>query len=106
MLATGYSVVACLCGSEGRAGPRIDTHGDRFAILRTLKAMPAVGDMPVIVFSGSPWDADAGQAYALGACLYLSKPWDVEEHLRIGFVIAAMRRRWTGAPVACAVACQ
>jgi CheY-like chemotaxis protein len=45
-----------------------------FDMLRWIRKHPEVGNLPVVVFSGSELEADIQRAYAGGADSYLVKP--------------------------------
>jgi CheY-like chemotaxis protein len=59
---------------------------DGMEVLRWIRANPAMADLPVIVWSSSPADAQ-GEA-ASKATQYLEKPGDLDAYMTIGRVVA------------------
>lgn len=54
-----------------------------FDVLQWIREQPALGNVVVVVMSGSGDDADIDRAYALGANSYLIKPTRFEEMVRM-----------------------
>src|SRR5882672_750736 len=52
---------------------------DGFQFLRWVRSHPEVSQVPVVLFSAAGNEADADQAYRLGANAYLVKPFSLEE---------------------------
>jgi two-component system, chemotaxis family, response regulator Rcp1 len=52
---------------------------DGFQFLRWVRSHPEVSQVPVILFSAAGSEADADQAYRLGANAYLVKPFSLAE---------------------------
>lgn len=59
---------------------------DGMEVLRWIRANPAMADLPVIVWSSSPADAQ-GEA-ASQATQYLEKPGDLDAYMSIGRAVA------------------
>ena len=54
-----------------------------FEVLRWIRNHPEVGDLPVIIFSGSELQDDIQQAYATGADFYMVKPLGFSELVKL-----------------------
>jgi CheY-like chemotaxis protein len=54
---------------------------DGFGFLRRIKAMDEYKDIPVLILSTSPVGVE--NAYALGACLFLSKPYSMPAYIAL-----------------------
>src|SRR5690348_17761416 len=52
---------------------------DGFQFLRWVRSHPETSQLPVVLFSSAGNEADAEQAYHLGANAYLVKPFSLEE---------------------------
>lgn len=57
---------------------------DGFEVLDTIRAIPAFGDMPVIMVSGSAQPKDQEMAVARGANGYFVKPPSVSDYFTLG----------------------
>ncbi len=55
--------------------PRLDGHG----VLREMKRVPDIADIPVIVFTTSTADRDVEETYRLGGQSYIEKPFSFKE---------------------------
>lgn len=84
---TGFAVEEAMNGIEaleralGKAGPPdlmlVDVNMPRmdgYALLRAVRADPALRSVPAIMISTEPDEHDAERAFAAGANLYLVKP--------------------------------
>jgi two-component system response regulator len=52
-------------------------------LIAELRRDPALARIPVIVLTGTTYDADARRATALGVARYLAKPFDAEEYAKL-----------------------
>src|SRR5690349_6836961 len=52
---------------------------DGFQFLRWVRSHPEISQVPIVLFSSAGNEADAEQAYRLGANAYLVKPFSLEE---------------------------
>ena len=59
------------------------TGGDGFHLLQTLRAMPSLRHVPVVMLSSSSESADIARSYELGANSYLRKPVDFESFVAV-----------------------
>src|SRR5262245_17306717 len=62
-----------------------------FDVLKWLATRPEFKDLPAVVLSSSPADADIQKAHQLGARDYLVKPHSIEELVKI---LQQLRERW------------
>ena len=54
-----------------------------FDVIETMKADPALRDVPVVIMTGSRHEADVVRAYQLGANAYVVKPFGIVEFLEL-----------------------
>lgn len=98
----GYVVETASTGEAGVEAARERVHDvvlldlhmpglDGFGVLATLKADPALADVPVIVVSGSVIERDVVRALEMGAQDYVTKPYAVD--ILLARVRAALRIR-------------
>jgi CheY-like chemotaxis protein len=62
-------------------------------VLREIRAMEGLRELPVVVFTTSKADEDVRQAYRLGANCFISKPGDIDRSLE---VVRAITAFWFG----------
>ena len=87
--AEGHKVRICIDGAAGIAAASDDTPDlvlcdmsmpkmTGFQVIRELKKLDAVKDVPVIALSAHDKSSDRDEAYAAGAAAYETKPIDVD----------------------------
>jgi CheY-like chemotaxis protein len=59
-------------------------------ILRTIRAMPSLRQVPIAVFTSSRNPADEAETRRLGATSFISKPTNLDEFLAVGARIRAL----------------
>ena len=64
---------------------------DGHSVLAEVRQMPALQELPIVVFSSSSNPEDIERSYALGATWYMSKPLGLEEFVR---TVRTMVEQW------------
>lgn len=62
-------------------------------VLQNLKANPRFRDTPIVILSSSQVEKDRAEMAALGAAMFISKPSNLEEFMRIGGILKALLQR-------------
>ncbi|MCL4731533.1 MAG: response regulator, partial [Planctomycetes bacterium] len=73
---------------------------DGYAVLRSLKADPALAAIPVTVLTTSNRDADAMECYASGANAFVPKPAEYEKFVQLFQALGLFWARFVKLPPA------
>lgn len=69
---------------------------DGFELLEAIQRSSAWADVPVLVFSSSPYADNRKKLDFLRAVRFRAKPPDLDEYLEIGLVVREMLAEWYG----------
>lgn len=67
-------------------------NGDCHDILARIKADPSLGEVPIVIFSGSESEPDLRRSYQLHANSHITKP---ENYRQLQKVVASIHQYWT-----------
>ncbi|HLH41317.1 MAG TPA: response regulator [Bryobacteraceae bacterium] len=95
----GPEAIDALCGSHATIQPGailLDLRlgaADGLDVLRIIRFVPRLADIPVIVFTSSNAAADRHRSHLLGATRFLRKPLEAEDYFRaVDDVVQQIRR--------------
>jgi len=102
--ASGYEVIVALDGREALTKAVAESPDiisldinmpgmNGFAVCQELKARPETKRIPIIMLSALVREADAARGLALGAALYIKKPWQMDKY------VAAIKRVLGESPI-------